>query len=363
MTELLARDIVDPNTDLHPSAPGEWIAIHIYYAANPQPLLTRCVREIFREVGDAGLGNGYFFINYWLEGPHVRMRLKPVTAGDAARVRDIAERHIRDFLQQRPALYEVDMGFLNELFNTLFDLELNEEERQDYIGPDGRMNLRPNNDFAYLPYEPEYGKYGGPEGVELAEWHFQHSSDLVIEALRTMNLHLRTVLLGTSAQLMMVMSATFIDDDDQLADFLDRYHDFWQQAFPGTGFVESEAYRTGYAGVADELARRFERIRTATRTGQLAELPGFLQGWARHCRELRERVTALARRGALAFSSWDRTRETRVDEPAVALTILLSPYMHMTNNRLHVTISDEAYLAYICARALRESAGATEEDS
>jgi Lantibiotic biosynthesis dehydratase C-term len=33
---------------------------------------------------------------------------------------------------------------------------------------------------------------------------------------------------------------------------------------------------------------------------------------------------------------------------------LLSPYMHMTNNRLGATLSDEAYLAYVLARALRD---------
>jgi Lantibiotic biosynthesis dehydratase C-term len=364
MTETVTPEVFDPssdpNSDLDPAAPGEWIAIHIYYAANPQPLLTRCVREIFRELDDARLVSRYFFINYWLEGPHVRMRLKPTTAGDAPRVREIAERRIGEFLQQRPALYEVDTGFLSDLYNTLFDMEFNEEEKQGYTGADGRMNLRPNNAFVYLPYEPEYGKYGGPEGVELAEWHFQQSSDLVIDALRTMNLHLRTVLLGTSAQLMMVMSATFIDDRDELAAFLGRYHDFWEKAFGGTGFIAEEAYRTGYEKVGAELGRRFEQVLSATRTGQLDDLPEFLRGWALHCRELRARATALAEQGVLSFASWDGTRDETVDDPAVALVILLSSYMHMTNNRFHVTVRDEAYLAYVSARVLRESSSTVE---
>ncbi len=42
-------------------------------------------------------------------------------------------------------------------------------------------------------------------------------------------------------------------------------------------------------------------------------------------------------------------------DPAQALPLLLSPYMHMTNNRLHVTIRDEAYLAHLLGRVLRES--------
>ncbi len=96
------------------------------------------------------------------------------------------------------------------------------------------MNLRPNNSHAPMPYEPEYGKYGGPAGIELAEWHFRHSSELVIDAFRTKNLHLRTVLLGTSAQLMTVMAAAFIPGERELADYLDSYYTFWHRAFPGT---------------------------------------------------------------------------------------------------------------------------------
>ncbi len=45
-----------------------------------------------------------------------------------------------------------------------------------------------------------------------------------------------------------------------------------------------------------------------------------------------------------------------VTDPAEALAALLSPYLHMTNNRLHATIRDEAYLSYLLARVLREPA-------
>jgi hypothetical protein len=68
----------------------------------------------------------------------------------------------------------------------------------------------------------------------------------------------------------------------------------------------------------------------------------------------------LAERGDLIFASPEETGSEPVTEPAVALPKLLSPYMHMTNNRLHVTIRDEAYLAHVLVRVLRadiESAG------
>lgn len=339
---------------------GAWQAMHIFYAANPQPLLVRCVRPLIASLTGDGLLAGHFFINYWLEGPHVRLRLRPVSPAAGDEVRRRTEEAVSAFLRARPALYEVDSGFLNEFYNTLFDIEFPEGDRAAFMGADGRMNLRPNNSYAYEPYEPEFGKYGGPAGVELAEWHFAHSSDLVMDALGSMNLHLRTVLLGTSAQLMMVMAGVFLPDREELGGYLDRYYRFWHQAFPGTGFIGSAEYDRTYEQTAPGLARRFEGVLEALGSGDPGRLPAFLAGWAEHCRELRRRAEALAVGGELVFRSWDGSRDERVTDPAVALPLLLSPYMHMTNNRLHVTIRDEAYLAHLLGRVLREGmAGGT----
>ncbi|MDX3072810.1 lantibiotic dehydratase C-terminal domain-containing protein [Streptomyces sp. MI02-7b] len=342
------------------AAPGAWQALHVFYAASPRPLLLDCVRPLVAELDSEGLLSGYFFINYWLQGPHVRLRLKPSSADVAEEVGERALRAVRGFLATRPALYEVKAGFLADLYNQLFELEYPREQRDKLVGPDGRMLLRDNNSVSVEAYEPEYGKYGGPAGVALAEWHFQRSSDLVIEALRTMNLHVRTVLLGTAAQLMMVMSASFLDDDEQLAHFLERYHAFWDGAFSGTEFTARKGYDRAFGDMGAELGRRFAGIRSAIAAGAEEELPGFLRGWARHCRELAGRVRELAAAGRLVFRSWSGDEEFEVTEPGRALAMLMSPYMHMTNNRLSVTIRDEAFLAYVLARALREGTGAAE---
>ncbi|OEU88851.1 lantibiotic biosynthesis protein [Streptomyces abyssalis] len=346
--------------------PGEWQAVHVFYAANPQPLLVNCIRPLVASLRDDGLLAGHFFLNYWLEGPHVRLRLRPARAEDTEEVRGRAEEAIDAFLRARPALYEVDTGFLNEFYNALFEIEFPEGDRSAFMGEDGRMNLRPNNSRSWEPYSPEYRKYGGPAGVELAEWHFAHSSDLVAEAFSSMNLHLRTVLLGTSAQLMMVMLSCFLPDARKQAEYLDQYYEFWHRAFPGTGFIGSEEYDRNYAQTAPGLGRRYREIRqavAATRSGpgggqgpggRAVRLPAFLSGWSRHCTELSERVVAAASRGELVFASPEDEQAVPTRDLAVVLPTLLSPYMHMTNNRLHVTIRDEAYLAHILGRVLRE---------
>lgn len=340
-----------------PTSPtaGEWQAVHVFYAASPRPLLLECVRPLVAGLTEDGLLAGHFFINYWLEGPHVRLRLRPATEEATGRVRERAREAVEAFLRRRPALYEVKAGFLADLYNTLFDLEYPGEQREKLLGPDGKMRLRPNNSFSFEPYEPEYGKYGGAQGVELAEWHFRHSSDLVIESVRTMNLHVRTVLLGTAAQFMMVMASCFLGDGERLIAFLERYHAFWDNSFAQTDFTARDGYDRAYGQMGAQLGRRFTEIRSAILAGRDERLPGFLRGWAAHCRELASRVDQLTDRRVLEFRSWSADEPMALQDPSLALPMLLSPYMHMTNNRLSVSIRDEAFLAYVLARALRES--------
>ncbi|MBQ1045250.1 lantibiotic dehydratase C-terminal domain-containing protein [Micromonospora sp. C72] len=335
---------------------GDWLALHVFYAANPQPLLVECVAPLIRELTDRNLLAGHFFINYWLEGPHVRLRLRPRTPSDEPAVRALAEAAIHRFLTTRPALYAMGTGYLRELYDILFALEFPGGRPAELVDDNGQMLLQPNNSVSYRPYEPEYGKYGGPDGIEVAEWHFRHSSDVVLRALATMNLHLRPVLLGTAAQLMTVLAGTFLPDRAELVDFLDRYHHFWHRAFAGTELIGAEEYRRMYDGVAPELGPRVERILDLVARGDVAHLPGFLRGWAEHAGELRERVLGLAASGRLTLRSWGGSGERVVTDPAEALAALLSPYLHMTNNRLHATIRDEAYLSYLLARVLREPA-------
>jgi Lantibiotic biosynthesis dehydratase C-term len=334
------------------AGPGDWIAMHIYYAATPQPLLAQCVAPLIQDLRETGLLENYFYINYWLEGPHVRLRLRPVTPAASAEVCRRTEEAVSSFLRQRPALYSVETGFLSELYNTLFDLEVEEIERAEYVGTDGRMNVRPNNSFAYLPYHPEYQKYGGPAGVALAEWHFQQSSDLVLDAMRTLNLHLRTVTLGTAAQLMMVLASCFIPAADDLAEYFRRYHVFWHRTFAGTDLVGERDYGDHFAA-SPGLPERLRLIREAVTDNDTDRLPQMLAAWAEHGRELRDRITTLATAGELVFGAWDDRRDERVTDPVEARTRLLSPYLHMTNNRLHMTIRDEAYLSAMLAQGLR----------
>jgi thiopeptide-type bacteriocin biosynthesis protein len=334
--------------------PGSWQAIHVYYGTGCRIMLADCIAPLVEGLRADGLLASYFFINYWVEGPHLRLRLKPARAADTETVLRRAEDAVDAFLRTRPSLYDPARSFFSGLYDTLFDLEFTPDERAPYLGPDGRMRIRDNNSRSREAYEPEYGKYGGPRGIELAEWHFEYSSDVILTILRSTNVHLRSALLGLASQLMMVTVTEFIPDPAAAASFLDGYHEFWRRAFDVTDFIKDGAYERAYETTGPGVRLRFAAVRDALGGGSAEQLPEFLRGWAAHCAELYSRAVAVAESGQLILRSWDDTCDEVITDPAIATMRLLSPYMHMTNNRLGATLSDEAYLSYVLARALRD---------
>jgi thiopeptide-type bacteriocin biosynthesis protein len=319
----------------------DWLAVHIHYATYPEPLLVDGVGPLVERLRAADLIEGYFFIRYWQEGPHVRLRLR-VRPGARDEVRQIVESDIGAFLRHRPSLYRLDSNVLQPVYRSLFLSEYSQRRWDELYGPDGPMPIHPTNTLLYAPYEPEYERYGGPDGVELAEWHFEHSSDVVLAQLAATNVHVHSVLLGQSIQLCLAMCYTMLDDDAQIVEFFETYRRFWQRSH-GIGSAADDArYERSYARSADAVRDRVAFIRDTVRGGDPHRLTGVQRAWVAHLRELRERLTAAP--GLVA---------------RYPMPVLLGSYLHMTNNRLGVTIPDEAYVSYVVASAVRQTAAAT----
>ncbi|MFI7523573.1 thiopeptide-type bacteriocin biosynthesis protein [Micromonospora globbae] len=334
-----------------------WLSVHVFYASNANPMLVEGVRPLVDALRDEGLISRYFFIKYWMEGPHVRLRVLPAPGVDPDLVRARVDDAVAAFLRRRPALYEVDSEGLGDLYKQMFLAEYGQARWDEEYGPDGVMPMRANNTFHHIPYEREYGRYGGPAGIEIAEWHFAHSSDVVLDLLATTNVHVRPVLLGLSAQLTMMMCAVFLDDDRRIADFLEQYRRFWEVSYSEPSDEYHASFDTSYRRMDAALRNRLADIRAAAR-GDADVSPGGVEGrWRAHCRELRDRVEAATLRGELVFQRGDSPPAAVTDLDA-ALPILLSSYVHMTNNRLGVSILDEIYLAYLMSAALRDDAPA-----
>ncbi|WP_406435428.1 thiopeptide-type bacteriocin biosynthesis protein [Streptomyces sp. NBC_01589] len=327
-----------------------WISLHVFYAANANPVLVHCVRPLVARLREQGLLHSWFFIRYWLEGPHVRLRLLPADASAAAEVARTAREALEEYLRERPALYEEDRNSSGDLYKNMFLAEYSEERWNELYGADGAMPFRGNNSVARIPYERELDRYGGPAGMELAEWHFQESSELVLTLLETTNVHVRTVLLGQAAQLTAWLCFALLRDEEAVAQFLVRYRTMWETSYQEPSESQHERFDRSYERMKERLVPRLRHVRDSARDVSAASPTPLERSWFAHCTELRDRALKLADAGALSF------REGAVPDPQAALAIVLSSYVHMTNNRIGVSILDEIYLSYVICKALSDMA-------
>ncbi|WP_436533338.1 thiopeptide-type bacteriocin biosynthesis protein [Actinoplanes sp. HUAS TT8] len=299
------------------SADRGWISVHVFHAPDEDPLLIGCVAPLVRRLREQRLIDRAFFVRYWVEGPHVRLRLRPAARIPAAEVEEPMHAALTAFLDRHPAPAAADRPAA-ELLRRTFEAEYGPAAWHDTYGRSGVMPMSPPNTYRPVPYEPEYDRYGGPAGIELAEWHFDTSTEVVLHLLSARRPD-RRARLGLSAQLGLALCLAMLGDAGRTAVFLGRYRDFWEE-FSGAGPALRAAYRDDQAATLRPVV---ERVLAASREA------APVSAWVRHCRLLRERAVTIGDAAMLTHS-----------------------YLHMTNNRLGVTVAEEAYLAHLMLDAL-----------
>src|SRR5690348_2959242 len=131
-----------------------WLSMHIFYYSNPERMITDCLEPVTQQLRAQGLIQRFFFIRYWMEGMHIRLRLLPAQGVTREEIREQLEPVIAKYLQDYPALYDPMNKLLPEYYKSFFLAEYGEERWNETYGKDGMMPTRPNNSFAYIEYEP-----------------------------------------------------------------------------------------------------------------------------------------------------------------------------------------------------------------
>jgi len=265
--------------------------------------------------------DGSFFIRFRDTGPHVRLRVHTVGDGLDAVVREAFVAHARTIWP------EVTVG----------DAPPVATGRQ----PGEVLSIR------WLPYIAEEERYGGRAGVSVAERVFAASSRAACGLLRKIDPALRDSRLGKALLAMLVLIHAVAPDAAAAAGFADVYSSANLRIFAreeGASVHWSGAFDAAYARQAETLGEYVIETwtRLLTRDPVIPELDRYRE-------DLADPVDALL---ALAATGSLRQYGGRVTAPGEVLRRIVPSYVHMMNNRLGVTIQEEAYLAYLIRRAL-----------
>lgn len=149
----------------------------------------------------------YFFIRYWLGGPHIRLRVKMSDDFNQNRFRDLFQDSVTDFLNKNEVQL-VDPS-------TFYSKEMLEGEgiKEIFWKRHGSVEID--------KYNPEFSRYGGNENIEAAEKMFESSSDLA-RIINSKPMHVR---LCISIDLYYI---SFLQLSNEICSVAEQYSSLWR---------------------------------------------------------------------------------------------------------------------------------------
>ncbi|XCB29009.1 lantibiotic dehydratase C-terminal domain-containing protein [Arcanobacterium hippocoleae] len=268
----------------------EWHAFHAWcHSIEAQE---RLAVHLF---GGHKLDSDWFFIKYWVGGPHLRVRTR------SQRVHEALLRKAQEWLDRE----EVPSLDRNEFYSrvNLFGEDIDDVDELPWF---------PSGTVLEMPYYPELDRYMGLNHITASERAFQHSSALAVAAFATPHSPSARVALGG-----LTLWGLAQAHDIATADFFQRYAEFWNHI----------------------AGKETDRILSPKSANTI-------------CSRIVSGQTRLARVDRCVSAMTGKLAPVIADITPTEATLLIASHMHMTNNRLSVLPAAEAALAYGFVRVL-----------
>lgn len=310
----------------HP--PSTWLSAHIHfqgghiYSALCDQVIEAVVKPFVHTCTMKKHISRFFFIRYSEHGPHVRLRFFGNT--------DALEQEVK------PALLDhLAISFPKELRPTATTHPAIKD---------------PALPIAWVPYCPEIMRYGGVRGIRLAEDFFYSSSQAALALLSQMQEGHHALRLGKGALAMVALLKVFLPEKTQAVAFAHYYCSQYLRSISRQANQHAallEAFEEGFRRQAPKLVGHVQKLWDLIESGEA--LPDALARYTHDLGALQVRFAALQQAGQL-------TSYTRLSSYELATYSIIPSYVHMMNNRLGISIPDEAYLAFLVAQALLQPA-------
>lgn len=263
-----------------------------------------------------------FFVRYSDNGPHVRLRMLAATSLIANEVRSALSEHVRRISPGCRIEGKVSVPMPQTL---------------------------PVAALRWVPYVPEVARYGGAAALASAEAFFDVSSDAAIAILDEVRAESRALRMGRCLTAMLCIAHAFCDAATDAVGLFERYAGGYSLALslqdPRKAAVLTGQYLLkldGQLGHVSPLVRAcWERL------GGAESLSAPLDRLRDGARSMSDAFNALEMAGGLASHLVNASG-------LGSITSALCGQIHMTSNRLGITIGEECLLALACANALRQ---------
>jgi thiopeptide-type bacteriocin biosynthesis protein len=325
-----------------------WLAAHLFfdgdigiYTGECDELVLEVAEPFVRRCQQEGWIDGWFFIRYSEYGPHVRLRLH----GRAEVLDEVVWPALREQLRARYPDVVFERPDVPAMPAWSGGGAAAEAETRE-----GPVRI---THAALIDYEPEIDRYGGPDAIRVAERMFEVSSEAACALLQKTSRTERSSRLGKGLLTMVELLHVFSGGDRA---FASRWANQYNLGYL-RGVARDEeargawlgAFDSGYGSQADTLGEYVEEVWSRMDEGE--PLSDALDLYRDGLLEVRGHLRGLFDAGKVVapmepFAGWEQ-----------AVGGICSSYLHMTNNRLGITVQEESYLAYLILRTLQSPAG------
>lgn len=322
-----------------------WLSAYLFYADSLDQFLVECVKPFVWEIMENRLANQFHFIRYWDRGTHIRLRFK----GDIM----LLETHIKPSLKRH--------------FESYFLLNPSTRiEPEGLVEMDHDQKWLANNSVQFVEYDPEITRYGGSEGILIAERQFEISSQAVLSILAESRNWDYTSAMGAAIQLHIGFIYALGMNLSEGVEFFDYVLQRWTLTSYGMrkylGVEDHiqkkeeiwKMYKISYEKQAARLHSIFDTLWTACVNRQKVD-PEWFNTWITRTSTFSGQLLSALQAHKLLISPYKSVGlSSNSTSTGHELWNIFDSYVHMTNNRLGILNRDEGYLAFILKEGLHK---------
>jgi thiopeptide-type bacteriocin biosynthesis protein len=313
---------------------AEWLSAYLFvpgqraglYGDAADSAILEVVAPFIAECRLKKIIDGHFFIRYRENGAHIRLRISA-----PSRVL---------FEQVQPALISFLEHHCPGIRFGSVDSDL--EWPNNHATPVGLVK--------WVPYSPEFARYGGVDAMSTSELLFRESSDTAIELLRSIRGGATSRRLGLGLLSMLALVHPFIPNRQESQEFFANYSAGYLKTLsasaPNAKTVLAEQFLTSLNSQRTQLREYVNEAwrRLESNESVLTALDSLTEA---------SRSAAIELAAKASMSKLSMEMRAGVSSSRDAIVAILASHVHMHNNRLGIRIDEEAYLAKICVEGLQ----------
>jgi hypothetical protein len=295
----------------------EWLSLHIFYKYDLDLLLLNVIDPVLCQWYNERLVSNHFFIRYWEGGQHIRLRIKTGVHAMQKLTSELGKAYQDNFLAR------------------------NHDPAFRIISSD---------------YKLEVERFGGHESFFLKEELFQHSSILVTQILKMHKANWSYSLAVSYALQMHLLFLKAMGLNEplavQLLDFLFELYIKYALRSPHVGNLRQEIVKVNGFFESSYLrqAKEINFLCTTIWDQSISNQSDWRAQWSAGLNNMARRFDLLkVMEDLLNIDLENSLCPRRLPKEVLLQWFYLSPYFHLTNNRLGIHLRDESFI-YFCLK-------------